>query len=369
MRRNQVLSLGGAALLSFTLAACGGAADGEAGDAVALSYNMILAEDHPSSQAFEAWMSQVNEATDGAVEFETFYNGSLCASTEASACIADGRADIGHSSPTFAPSDFPIAAISSVGFITDNVQAHGDALNDLYAESDELQAEYVEDNNQRLLYFGPSEVAALALSSPIESLDDVDSLSLRTSGAITTALQDLGANPVTIDQAEQYESVERGVVDGVSSTMSGFVDNRIYEVAPHLYDLGPHVGAYVINSYAINQDVWDGLSEDVQQAMSDASEDVAARFAQDFLVPSYDATCSALAEGDAKVSAIDPPADEEAWRTDMLSEMKQQWTDGVSGTVEDSDALFDTYLGLIESAEDSAEAVASTAQHCMGDES
>lgn len=319
------------------------------GDEVTLIVSSMLTEDHPASRAFDTWMEEVTERTDGRITFETYFNGSLCAAAEALNCAASGTADITFSAIGVHP-ELVITNIGNVPFVTNDLQANQDALNRLYQESDEFQAEFEEGHNQHLLYIHNNTAPILASKPELADLDAIEGLKVRAGGSMITAINALGANPVAIDLAEIYEGIERNVVDAVAFPLESFVDYRLMEVAENVYDLGEYIGSYATNAYSINSDTWAGLGEETQQILTEVSEEIAGTYVADYLEPVMVENCAVLAEEGIEIREIGPEDAGLEYRETAGATAREAWIESAAGVVEDPAGFFDTYVEYVEEA-------------------
>jgi TRAP-type C4-dicarboxylate transport system substrate-binding protein len=359
MHHKRAVSVLAAASLGL-LAACGGGGS-SSGEEVELTFSSFLTEDHPASVAAEAWMEQVTEGTDGAVTFETFYNGSLCGAADSISCAEDRTADVVLAVPAYNP-DMTLANVGSVAFQTSDLQANQDAINALYEDNEDYRGEY-EGRGLTMLYTFNNSMPVLASPEPVDSLNDIDGMSLRASGAMSTGIAAVGANPVAIDPAEIYEALERGVVDGATFPLESVVDYRLTEVAPNVYDLGEFMGSYAMNTYTMNLDAFESLSVEHQDVLREVSDDLAGNYVEEYLIPTMEENCRALAETGTTVERLGPETVGEAWAEQAGSEQRQAWEESAS-ELTDATAMFDAYVANIE--EFSKGDAPTTAEICAG---
>ncbi|WP_185995915.1 TRAP transporter substrate-binding protein DctP [Nocardioides campestrisoli] len=360
MHHKKALGLLAATSLGL-LTACGGGGASSSDGEVTLTFASFLTEEHPASVAGDAWMKEVTERTDGAVTFETFYNGSLCGAPDSISCAEDRTADVVMAVPAYNP-DMTLANIGSNAFVTSDLQANGDALNKLYQENDDFRAEY-EDRGLTMLWTFNNSMPVMASVDEVGSLEDIDGMSVRASGAMSTGIAALGANPVAVDPAEIYESLERGVVEGAAFPLESIVDYRLTEVAPHVYDLGEFMGSYAMNAYTMNLDAFESLSDDHQDAIREVSEEIAGRYVADYLIPTMEENCRSLADAGTTVDRLGPEALGEKWADEAGDEQRQAWEMAASEYT-DATAMFDAYLANIEEA--SSGDAPTTAEICAG---
>lgn len=102
---------------------------------------------------------------------------------------------------------------------------------------------------------------------PIETLEDLDGLKLRTlpSSQLTIkAWEGLGAAATPVSWGEIYTSIKTGVIDGLGHTIGIMVDQKYYEVAKNV-TLDNSIG--VVNFYLVNEAFWQSLSEEDQAVL------------------------------------------------------------------------------------------------------
>ncbi|MEN8673394.1 TRAP transporter substrate-binding protein DctP [Nocardioides sp.] len=335
--------------LPLALAGCSGDSAGSDGGSATLTFSTFLTEDHPASVAAQAWMSQVTDATDGSVEFETFYNASLCEAPESIACAENGTADVVLAVPAYTP-EMLLANIGSTTFVTKDLQANSDAINALYADEPDFQAEY-SDRNQRMLFQFNNSMPVLVTKDPVTSFDALSGKDIRASGSMVNGISALGVNPVAIDPAEIYESLERGVVAGAAFPVESVVDYRLTEVAPNAYDLGEWMGSYAMNSYTMNQGAYDGLSADQQEAIDSVSSEIAGSYVDEFLIPAVEENCRALAAEGIELQSLGPVDDGEAWVAAAGGTQQSTWVEGASSATDDAEAFYNSYVDRVADLE------------------
>lgn len=119
---------------------------------------------------------------------------------------------------------------------------------------------------------------------PIEKLEDLDGLKLRTlpSSQLTIkAWEGLGAAATPVSWGEIYTSIKTGVIDGLGHTVGIMVDQKYYEVAKNV-TLDNSIG--VVNFYLVNEAFWQGLDAE-QQAVIKRGAQIGA--AAEFGIASY----------------------------------------------------------------------------------
>lgn len=272
----------GLAALALVATACGGAAseagsEGGGGDDSASSgcrgnpttqirATNLLPPDNAQSDLMQWFLDELEAGTDGEVETEVVYGGALVPGDDTLAGLQQGRAEAGNLVPAYFPAELPYNNINMVPIPDGNQAARVRALQQLAEESDPFAQEF-EDNEIKLVGYLPNPSSAVAVTDNVSTIDDLQGMSIRIPAQPASAVyEELGVEPVFMPSEEVYESVERGLVDGVTYPMDVEVATGVTEVAKYM---APDVGQNGGSIFAIAQCAYDGLSEDAKAVFDD----------------------------------------------------------------------------------------------------
>jgi TRAP-type C4-dicarboxylate transport system substrate-binding protein len=340
-------------LLALLAAACGTDTEAAPDEDVAddetfeLTWTTYLSADNPGSQATEEWMELVEERTGGRVTFEAFHLESLCSATEGLPCVADGRADMAYTSVNFHPSEFPLGNVVALPFVTNDMEAQMHAFSELYREHEGFRAEFDATGAYTLKFMGigPS---VMGSTEPYESIDHVSGNQVRAIAFAVDALDIIGANPVSIDSPEIYESMQRGGIEGwfAFPLEAAALDFGLQEVTDYI--TYPGLGVYVSVHTAINQGVWDSLPSDIQEIMDETSREIEDRFLADFQRPAEEAGCDALLDSGVTLSAWSEQ-ERQLWEDEIGDQIFEMWIDESEELgAEDPAGFYEEYVEIIE---------------------
>lgn len=344
------IALLSAAALALTGCAGGGS---DAGDDENKTYKLKLASYQPPGAAEAVatgkWADQIEEATDGRVKIEFFFQEGLLPGAETLQGVGDGRADLGYIADAYYPGELPLTNIAGLPFATSSPEAQGHAFKDLYEQNEAFKQEW-ENQGVHVLIWAPVPPNAVALKEPAETLDDLDGRKLRVIGYAAEAFQEAGITPVAISQSEVYESLQRGVVDGTSGGSFDILTDRDYqEVAPHFMDL--RSGNYALTMNVINKRTWDGLPADLQDIITEVSDGYLDTYLET-LAEHENAACDKLLDAGGTITILDE--DEAAdWADRTQDAVKASWAKQVesSGSGVDADEFYNAYMGALETYE------------------
>ncbi len=181
----------------------------------------------------------------------------------------------------------------------------------------------------------------------IETVDDFKGLTVRATGTVAKALNEIGANVVNMTFDKVYQALDSGLVDcaaGYYYTNRAF---RHYEIVNHIAETNwGQVGGFAL---IINKDVWGGLPADQQEALLAAGSNMVDEFAR-IQIATIDDVKAGLKSGEiGRQVPVVPMAEEERVKLLALSEKYvQKWIDDMTARGYDGQAIWDEYAGLVD---------------------
>lgn len=160
-------------------------------------------------------------------------------------------------------------------------------------------------HNQRLLFLSPWPAAGLWANKPIDSVEALKGLRLRTADASgVLAFKAAGAVPVQISFADAIPQLKAGQLDAVLSSGDGGAGDRLMEVLRHFTAIEY---AVTLSMVTINNEAWAALEPAWQQAMLAAAAETEAR-QWDIMKTRVDANYARMrAAGVSIITALSPP--------------------------------------------------------------
>lgn len=200
------------------------------------------------------------------------WGGTVAKVDEIFEAVENGMLDIGWVGNVFEASKLPVNNLSY--HVPFNVRAAdvdqmATAMLDMYDKYPELKGEYEKYNN-KILGLTVLESYNLATNFEVTSMDDLNGKKIGAAGANLTWFQGTGAVAVQSPGTEAYSSIQTGVYEGTLQHTLMLDTLKLYEVAPYitLGDFGSIWGG----ALTINMDVFNGLPEEVQQALIGAGD-------------------------------------------------------------------------------------------------
>lgn len=234
-----------------------------------LSYASPYTETHPYGAADAEWIARIEEQSGGRVEITPYWGRTLVTSREGVDELAAGVADMAYIAPIYARSGYDTNRLTPGMFYgyTDPAKVL-DVYMDLVAEYPVFNAEL--DGVHVVGYNVGTPMHILLREKPVETLDDLKGLRIRSAVDFIGPLSAFGAEGVTMPMTETYPALEKGVVDGVIAPYEALKSLSFAEVVGYYSELPHSRGAYP--SRGINGNVWAGLPADIQQIFDDNTE-------------------------------------------------------------------------------------------------
>jgi TRAP-type C4-dicarboxylate transport system substrate-binding protein len=288
--------------------------------------NLTIASSHPTTIP---WIGMIQthfmpeadrilaETGNHKIEWQEAFGGQLYKANATLTSVEEGVTDIGWVFSYLEGAKMPLSQVTGyTPFSTNNVPAQLDTMGELFEKFPAFRQEWEQYN---LVFLGAtgSDSYDLYTKRPIETLDDLNGMKISAPGVLGTWLRGLGANAVDGALTTFYTDIQTGVSDGVLSLALGVLPTKLYEVAPYI--TRADAGVVFSGGLAINRDSWDGLPEEVQEALLAAGEVYSKAHAQD-LMDRHEAALAKIVEAGA--SQATPVK-----LTVMSPEMRQGWVD------------------------------------------
>ncbi|WP_299873986.1 C4-dicarboxylate TRAP transporter substrate-binding protein [uncultured Sulfitobacter sp.] len=321
--------------------------------AQAETYELTMASSHPTVLPWVGQLSTLVVAETNSrleamgsgdrVEWTEAYGGSLYGFKDTLEAVGDGLTDAGWVGTLWEGSKMPLQNMTYfTPFISDDLVATLQIMNELHRELPELQAAW---DDQNVVFLGASGVETYHLMTnfPVNSIADLEGRKILAPGPSANWIKHLGAVPVNGALPTYYNQVQTGVADGMVIILTGAFPNKHYEVAPYVTLVG--LGAQMTGGLGINKDIWEGLSGDVRKVLTELGEEYTVAHAQEVMAR-YDSFLAKLPEVGATVTEL-PAADVEAWASNMPN-LAGEWI--AANQSDGADAVLAAYMEKVREA-------------------
>lgn len=237
------------------------------GETIKLSFAFFTTETTFLGQMVQYWADQIEERTNGRVDIEIYYGGTLLDATNMYDGVRQKVADGGLTVLQYEPGKYPLVELAELipyegGEVASQVAYDLAQEYPIEALSD-LKVVAVFANDQNYLF----------TNHKVQSIDDLKGKQYRVAGAYMDLIQRFGAAGVGMSQAEQAEALQTGVIDGTVTERALTKDAQLAELVDYLVDKQLYVSTFV---GVLNTDTWNSLPEDVQKVFEEVGAELPA---------------------------------------------------------------------------------------------
>lgn len=238
----------------------------------AAEYTLRFAHLFPSVSSqhkdiFQAWADQVNKGSKGRIDVQMYPSSTLAKPPALYDSVINRIADVSVAIQGYTANRFPLTQIVELPGISNNATHGSCIIQGLYDEG-LISNEYKKTKPLFLFTHGQGHIHTTEKS--IEKPSDLAGLRIRRPSAVVAKLlEGLGAKPVGIPAPQSYQSVQRGVIDGVSLPWEAQYVFRLNELTKKHTEIG---GLYTLSFVvSINKDVYQSMPADLKKVIDDNS--------------------------------------------------------------------------------------------------
>lgn len=234
---------------------------------VTLTYaNFPPAPTFPCVQ-MERWAKEVRERTKGQVEIKTFPGGTLLGAKNMFDGVVNGTADIGCLATAYQPGRFLLFEAMDLPFVFPNGAVASVVMWELFAK---FKPDAFDD--VKVLTMFTCATANIMSQKPVRSMKDLEGLKLRAAGTGVDIMKLLGAAPEGMPMSAVPEALQKGVVQGLVSSLEVMKDMKFAEYCKFASFTNLWVVPFAV---VMNKKRWEALPVDVKKVFDDLSREQA----------------------------------------------------------------------------------------------
>jgi TRAP-type C4-dicarboxylate transport system substrate-binding protein len=212
----------------------------------------------PYGNAITWYLRRIESATDHKVKFEEYWSGQLLPHKTEPEGLKAGMADLAFFQIRFQKSRLPLFYVTCVPNTARDIRTAVAAMNDL-GKLPEIQKEF-NKFNMVLVAPGITDKRGIFSKKPIRKLADMKGMKIRS--VASKILDGLGATTVKVSSGEMYEALERGVVDGISTSITGAIAWKIHDISKYFWN--GNLAMYPMCGF-MNKKKWDSLPDGIKK--------------------------------------------------------------------------------------------------------
>jgi len=235
--------------------------------AINLTYSIFFPPTHGQCLAAMSWAKEIEKRTNGQVTIQIFPTGTLTKPQQCYDGVVNGISDIGMSVFAYTRGRFPVmeALDLPLGYPSGLVATR--TANEFYHKYQPKELDDV-----KVLYLHGHGPGLLHTKKPVQSIEEMAGLKIRSTGLSARIVEALSGVPVAMPQNAAYEALQKGVVEGTFApmeTLKGWNQAEVIKYTTDSKSVGYTTGMYVV----MNKGKWSKLPADVQQVFDAVSKE------------------------------------------------------------------------------------------------
>ena len=253
----------------------GGGDDGDS-DSYTIKFSHVVTPETPKGMAAEKFKEILEENTDGRITVEVFPNSELYGDEDELQALQGGSVEMIAPAPEKLTDIAPQLFVFNLPFLFDSV----DEIPEVFSRDSTIgqaiyENEQLAENGTRVVSLWDNGLMQMTSNRAIRTPDDIQGQRIRISPSdiIRTYWEIWGAETTAMAFSEVFTALQQGVIDGQYMTYSNIESQRFYEVQDFL-TVSDH--AYLGYVVVMNDEFFNSLPEDLQQAVMEAVDEAAA---------------------------------------------------------------------------------------------
>jgi tripartite ATP-independent transporter DctP family solute receptor len=191
----------------------------------------------PQVRAVELFKQLVEERSHGRIRVQIYPNNQLGNQRDVVEGLQLGSVELSNIASVMA-GFVPEVNLFELPFLFDSPEHFDAVLDSTVGQS--LRPAFARRGLHLLGYFDAGERHIMTTSQPVEKLEDLRGLKIRTmeNPLHLAAFKAFGANPLPMAYGELYTALEQGVIDGAEAADPNYFAKRFYEPAPYWARVG-----------------------------------------------------------------------------------------------------------------------------------
>ncbi|OGP53630.1 MAG: hypothetical protein A2Y65_04745 [Deltaproteobacteria bacterium RBG_13_52_11] len=240
----------------------------QAAKVIKLKAANYLPTTHPMSLLTGWFCEEIKKRTNGQVEITYYDGGTLLNPVKMYDGVVTGISDLGFSHIQYTRGRFPVTEVFDLPLGFPSGWTATAVATDFFNKYKPR-----EWNDTYVLYLTTSGPIILQTTSkPVKSLKHFKGLKIRAVGQMSDIIKALGGLPMPLQMPDVYDSMRRGVIDGVTVDLSTLKYWKFAEVTKYVtadWQLGTGITFY----FVMNKGKWDALSPDIQKIFTEVASE------------------------------------------------------------------------------------------------
>ena len=246
-------------------------------DSVTPKYTFSLACHDPAESApgefLTAWANAVTIATEGQVDFNIGWSGSMSGTMASLDDMKSGTIDFDWTLPCYFKGYMPLTnVIQNPGLGIKNGSAGSYAMWELYKSNPEIQAEFADDGELLFVWTNCTSPLSYKGSAEIDGISSITGNIRANNGPAQGFVKEVGASVFGCPIGDVYSNVQNSIINYLVTDWHGIKSFALSDPGVLNYYIDTNIGC---SAYALmaNADIWAALPSDIQNAIKSVSGD------------------------------------------------------------------------------------------------
>lgn len=242
-----------------------------------LTMSSWVGPNHPLTRdVLGGWAAAVEKATNGRVKMQMLAKHPVAAPGTFDG-VRDGVMDVSYVTASYTPARHPLPLLAELPGSGGTAEINSVAFSRIHWKHLHKAGEYKGVKLLGVFTHGPGQM--FLVKKPVNSVSDIAGMKIRSGGGISEAsAKALGASPLVKPAPESYEILASGVADGTFFPAESIRSFNLDKVVKHatIFPGGFYSSAF---GFFMNEDKWNKLSKQDQDAINSVSGEALARLA------------------------------------------------------------------------------------------
>ena len=253
------------------------AAQAEEFASVPAKYTFSLACHDPAESApgefLTAWANAVTIATEGAVDFNIGWSGSMSGTMASLDDMKSGTIDFDWTLPCYFKGYMPLTnVIQNPGLGIKNGTVGSYAMWDLYNKYPEIQAEFADDGELLFVWTNCTSPLSYKGTAELSDISEISGNIRANNGPAQLFVSEVGASVFGCPIGDVYSNVQNSIINYLVTDWHGIKSFALSDQGVLNYYLDTNIGC---SAYALmaNSDIWATIDPDTQEKIKSVSGD------------------------------------------------------------------------------------------------
>ncbi|MBA4417385.1 MAG: C4-dicarboxylate ABC transporter substrate-binding protein [Syntrophus sp. (in: bacteria)] len=235
--------------------------------AISLRFSTFFPPSHELAKITDQWCKEVEKRTNGKVKVRQFAGGTLNSAPQMYDSVVQGVVDLGNHVLGYTMGKFPLSEVLDypLGYPSGSVATH--LVNEYYKKFKPKEFDEV-----KVMYFHAQGPGILHSKKPVNKLEDIKGLKMRTFGSNAEFMTLLGGAPVAMPMGDAYDAISRGVADGMLGAYEALQGWKLGEVIKSTTENygSAYTATFVV---AMNKGKWNSIPPEQQKIIEQINQE------------------------------------------------------------------------------------------------